>query len=325
MRPIRKLFKFIAIVLLVLLLPAIWLKAQAIEDFAKLIHYTAPTQVANIAAQDSMTSYAKHIFYINHPTIETDVASFRSACTESEQTIVLGCYHSGQSGIGIYAVSDNRLEGILQVTAAHEMLHGAYERLSAKDKSYINFQLEQFFATITDQRLIDTINSYKKTEPNDIDNEMHSIFGTEVSVLPSALENYYKKYFDNRSVVVGYAQKYQAEFTGRQNQINAYDARLNDLKNKINTRESSLGEQSKQISNDRNRLDQLRSTKQLEAYNSLVVAFNAEVDSYNNGVALLKQDIASYNSIVVQRNSVADQINSLDAAIDTRLTTQTGQ
>ncbi len=83
------------------------------------------------------------------------------------------------------------------------MLHAAYNRLNSADKSRIDNSLQKYYQhTLTDQRIKNIIAAYKKTEPNDLVNEMHSIFGTEVAELPPELETYYKQYFSNRSVVV---------------------------------------------------------------------------------------------------------------------------
>jgi hypothetical protein len=273
-----------------------------------------------------MTTYGKHLFYINHPQLVTGVNSFRQNCPESEQTIVLGCYRPNEMGIYIYNVQDAQLQGIQQVTAAHEMLHGAYGRLSTKDREYVDGLLNDFYNNDEhDQRIIDEINLYKKTEPANVTDEMHSVFGTEISSLPAPLETYYQKYFSNRGAVTAFADGYQGEFTGRINQINADDAQLASLKSQISTQEQSLTNQLNQINSDKARLDSLRSSGQTDAYNSSVPGFNREVDSYNSSVSKLHSDIASYNSLVASRNAIVGELRSLDSAIDTRLTTQSAQ
>ena len=72
---------------------------------------------------------------------------------------MLGCYHSNQDGIFLYNVQDARLAGVQQVTAAHEMLHAAYDRLSTKDKNYVDGLLMDYLQERPqDQRIIDTMN-----------------------------------------------------------------------------------------------------------------------------------------------------------------------
>jgi hypothetical protein len=316
---------FVAIVILALPFIA-WYKADAILDWYKLSNYTPPADISTLADQDTMTASARHIFYVNHPDIEPDAKTFISKCPQAEKTIVLGCYISGESGIYIYGVKESRLSGVQQVTAAHEMLHGAYDRLSSKERNNIDSELQNYYDNnLHDQRIIDTINSYRSTEPNDLVNEMHSIFGTEIADLPQPLEQYYSQYFTNRSAVVAFANNYEDEFTTRENQVKADDEQLATMKQQITALEDDLKQQRSQIDSDRDRLDSLKSSGQIQQYNAGVASFNVEVDSYHDGVGILHSRIDAYNSLVAQRNSIAQELASLAKALDTRLTPQTAQ
>lgn len=313
--------------LALLALPFIaWWQVQAIEDWWKLRNYSPPSAISNLASEDTMTVQAKHDFYVNHPQLIQSVKNFRQDCPESEQAIVLGCYVPHQNGIYIYQVSDPRLNGVQEVTAAHEMLHSAYERLSDHDRNYVDGLLENYYKNdLTDSRIKSEIASYKKTEPNDIVNEMHSVFGTEAANLPNSLENYYKRYFTNRSSVVSFAQNYQKVFTTRLAEIDADKAKMDDLKAKITSEEQSLQKQLDKINADRARLDSERASGQTDQYNSDVPAFNNEVDAYNRGITQLQNDIADYNQLVNDYNSIAGELRSLQNSIDTRLTPQPAQ
>jgi hypothetical protein len=304
----------------------VFFKAQALVDWWALHDYSAPANVAALATDDKMTDYSRKIFYVNHPEITNNISIFRSKCPQSEQTIVLGCYRSSQQGIGIYDIQDARLNGVEQVTAAHEMLHAAYDRLSTTDRKNIDAMLQDYYDNqMHDQRIIDTINAYKTLEPNDVVNEMHSIFGTEVASLPPPLETYYKKYFVDRNAVVTYAGSYENEFSSRTDKINAYDAQLTSLKNMISSQQQQLKDQLSQIEADRARLDTQRSEGNVSEYNASVPPYNREVDSYNALIQQLKNNIIRYNDLVEQRNTIAKELRSLDSAIDSRSIPQTVQ
>jgi hypothetical protein len=304
----------------------VYFKAQALVDWWQLRDYSPPPAISQLAAADTMTDYSRHIFYVNHPDLEANVQQFQADCTVTEQAIVLGCYHSNQDGIFIYDVSDSRLAGVKEVTAAHEMLHAAYDRLSDHDKNYVNGLLEDYYNhDLKDQRIIDEINSYKQTEPKDVVNEMHSVFGSEAANLPAPLETYYAKYFTNRTAVTGFAQNYQNEFTARQAQIKADDAQLAQMNAQIKSEEAALTAQLGKINADRSKLDNERSSGQTAQYNADVPGFNAEVEAYNSGVGRLQSDIKAYNQLVAARNAIAQQLASLDKAIDTRLAPQAAQ
>lgn len=298
---------------------AVLTHATAIQDWFRLRNYHPPAAVQAFTVQDTMTPYATHLFYINHPEIQSNVATFRSKCTVAEQTIVLGCYLGNEDGIEIYDVSDSRLNGVEQVTAAHEMLHAAYDRLSTKDKNSVDAMLQDYYQhDLTDPRIKDTINSYKQTEPNDVVNEMHSVFGTEVANLPPPLEQYYSRYFTDRAKVAAYAASYEGEFTSRKSQIEAYDQQLSILKSQIQNEESDLQSQLVSLQTDRARIQNSGNQSDVDSY-------NASVSAYNAGVRKLQSDISYYNGIVSQRNSIAAELESLQSSLDTRLSTQPAQ
>ncbi len=326
MRTIRTTLTYLALIALMLFPVFIYFNAQALTDWWQLRGYSPPAAVMKLASDDTMTPGATHDFYVNHPDIESSATQFRTDCKEAEQTIVLGCYHSNQDGIFVYNVSDSRLAGVEQVTAAHEMLHAAYDRLSSKDRNNVNTLLQNYYDNgLHDQRIIDTINSYRQSEPNDVVNEMHSVFGTEVANLPAPLETYYKRYFLNRQTIINFANNYESEFTTRESQIKAYSAQLSSQKNQINSEEAQLQQQLDQINTDRAALDSLRSSGQARRYNNSVDSFNAEINTYNSQLAKLRVDISNYNVLVEKYNAIASELASLEQAIDSRLTNQAAQ
>ncbi|MEK7594671.1 MAG: hypothetical protein AAB436_03475 [Patescibacteria group bacterium] len=303
------------LILWLALLGLIAANRQDIIDWYKLRQYQAPAPVSQLATESTMTDFARKVFYVNAPAIQ-DKASFAKEClsqgNKQEQTIVLGCYHSNQNGIFLMKVSDPRLNGVQQVTAAHEMLHGAYDRLNSSDRSKVDAMLMDYYKNdLHDQRIIDTIAAYKKSEPNDIVNEMHSIFGSEVSNLPSGLEQYYKRYFSDRAQVVAFADQYQAEFTSRQTVVAQADAKLDILKQQISDSEASLKSQQATIEAKKNALNSLKASGDFAAYNAGVVSYNVLVNVYNGEVGNLRSLISQYNSLVASRNATALEANQL--------------
>jgi hypothetical protein len=300
----------------------VYLQQQNIRDWLKLRGYTPTVAVADLATQDTMTPYARKVFYVNHPALQGKV-EFKQCKIGGEQTIVLGCYHGPQNGIYVLTVTDPRLEGVEQVTAAHELLHAAYDRLSSSERKDIDRQLRAYFnQELKDERVRRTVEAYRTLEPNDLTNEMHSIFGTEVANLPPALEKYYTKYFADRSKVVSFAAQYQAEFTSRQDAIKAADARLSALKAQIDELKADLANRAKDLDASSERLQDLRDSN-VQAYNAGVPGFNAKVNAYNDEAATAKSLIEQYNALVNSRNSIvleakqlANEINSNVAPID---------
>jgi len=297
----------VVLLVLLLLLGGTWLKRNALYDWFKLRNYQAPSQIMQLATQTTMTSYTQHMFYINHPAVQ-DKTNFNQSCPDNggEQTIVLGCYHNRESGIFLYNVSDPQLNGVMQVTAAHETLHAIYERLSSKQRNYVDGLLEDYYQhDLHDQRLLDTIAAYKKTEPNDVVNEMHSVFGTEVANLPPALETYYAQYFTNRAKVVGYSAQYEAAFSSRKAQTDSILQQIQSLEQQLSNLKTQIDSQEVDLKTKRQTLDSQR------AITSDAAAFNQQVNAYNSELAQYQSQVANYNQLVGQHNQLLTQYQTI--------------
>jgi len=312
--------------MLIVLTGVVWGRWQLLTDWWKLRGYTPPTVIAQLANDDTMNAYTRHLFYLNKPQLPTTVSSFRKVCPENRDTIVLGCYHSDQDGIYIYAVQDPSLAGIQQVTAAHEVLHAVYARLSSPARQQLNTELQDYYEHgLTDANVKAEVALYQKTEPDSVYDEMSCTFGSEIADLPAALNAYYAQFFTDRQKIVGYEQQYQGQFASRQQQIAADDIQLANMKGQITDQEANLTAQNASLDDRKAQLQQLLSSGQVVAYNAAVAAYNKQVDNYNAALGTLKQQIASYNQLVDARNAVAGQLTTLDGAIDTRLPTATSQ
>lgn len=306
-------------VLLVLLIVLVFVLARphAIGDWFRLYGYTPTEAVRQLVVFNAMTDEAEHLFYINRPEL-LDKTEFRQKCPQyDEQTIVIGCFLSGQRGIYVLSVDDERLHGVEEVTAAHEMLHAAYERLSGRERSRVDAMLRQYADNgLQNKRIIEALKSYQKSEPGQELNEMHSMFGTEIASLPAELEEYYAQYFASRQTVVKAAEQYQAAFTSRQASIDEYDEQLEDLSIQIKANTQSLERQGQTIDRERDQLDGYRQNGNIDAYNAGVEPFNARVNAYNGLLATTRELIERYNRLVAERNAIAAQTVELQQAID---------
>ncbi len=299
---------FVAVLPLLLLV-----KKQQIIDWTQLRNYKPDSIISKLAVDTTMSNLGRHLFYVNHPTLH-EKSTFAGHCKISELTNILGCYVSGD-GIYLYDVKDPRLSGIKEATSAHEMLHVAYERLSATEKVKVNKMLLDVYSKVTDTRIKNTIASYKKAGA-DTTNELHSILGTEILALTPDLENYYKKYFTNRTAVVKYFNQYQNAFEERKNKVEQYDISLASIKSRIENLEYDLKNEASSLENERSRMNNLIANNQVSEYNQAVPIFNRRIEAYNNKTKVVKQLVDDYNGIVIERNNIATEENELIKAID---------
>lgn len=312
---VKKIAKAVAVIL-ILTVPIVgWTQRWNLYDSWRLRNYTPPKEIAQLAADTTMNDGSKRLFYVFHPELN-DKSSFNKNCTSSEQTIVLGCYVEGR-GIYLFNVTDQRLTGVQQVTAAHELLHAAYGRLSGNEKKRVDTLLNKTFDQLKDERIRRTVEDYR-AKGADINNELHSILGTEVRDLPDELEAYYTRYFTDRKKIVSYSEQYEKAFSERKDKVAAYDKTLESLRQQIDAGEASLSNQEGALTAERQRLDALLAAKDYQSYNAGVPSFNRMVNTYNAQVGHVRALIDQYNTIVSQRNALVDEEDQLVKAIDSR-------
>lgn len=293
-----------------------FLQRQAIYDWWRLRDYDPPAVIAQLATDTTMNDPTRRLFYVYHPIIEPK-ESFNSHCRDGEFTIVLGCYVQNQ-GIYLFRVDDERLKGVEEVTAAHETLHAAYDRLSRKDREQVDTWTAEAFAALNNQRIKDTIEQYRKSDPSVVPNELHSILGTEVRDLPAELENYYKQYFTDRKRIVDFSEAYEAAFSSRQAQAKAYEAQLKSLQTAVEAANKELEAESKSLAQRYQALEQQRGSAEPAKFNAEVDSYNQAVRAYNQKVARTSSQIDQYNKLYEQYKQVVLEQQSLFSAIDSR-------
>lgn len=304
-----KKWQLVLLAILILLLAACsWTLANArtVRDWYILATYTPPKAISDLAKTDTMTSYAKKLFYVNEPQLENK-QQFAAQCPNgAEQTYVIGCYHSGDNGIYLLNIHNTQLNGIIPVTAAYEMLHAGYARLSSGDKSKLDKQMWSFYKkNITSAEIKQQMAAYAKTEPGEQYDELYSVLATEVMNLPVTLENHYRLYFTNRKYIVQMYINYQSAFTNRQKAIAADDAQLAVLKSQISSNEAELTNIKASIDSEQSILTASKNSGNINAYNNGVPNYNDLVDQYNSIVNQTKSEIDEYNVLVTKRNSLA--------------------
>ena len=297
------------------ILAGVCLNQQLIRD-TYIVRTTDVQPAAQaIAGNLDLTSSAQFTYDASQPEVQSSQL-FNQSCggVTREHSRVLGCYTRRR--LYIYDVNDPRLTGVKEVTAAHELLHAAYERMSLQERRDVDSLLQTTAASIQDQRFKDTMAEYKRTEPDQVNNELHSIIGTEIGVIPSALESHYAKYFKDRAKIVAYSKQYESTFTELADQIKGYDTQLANLAARKDQLEKSLAGLQSALDNNRSKLQALRTSGDTTAYNAGVPGYNQQIATYNQSVNELKQLVSTYNEIVQKRNALATTQNELVKQLD---------
>ena len=287
---------------------------QEISDWLKLRNYQPPARIVKLADDTTMKDPTRRVFYVNHPELDNKV-EFNEHCRQTEQSIILGCYIHNR-GIYLLDVKEPRLEGVVEVTAAHEVLHAHYARLSAGERKKVDAMTSEFFKDFKDKRIRQTVENYRKKDPNIVPEELHSILGTEVRNLSPELEKYYTRYFKDRAKIVSYSEDYEQAFVDIESQAAAIESQLQSLKTQIDSNRGRIDAMNAELNAEKARLDALLAAGRTEEYNRSVDGFNSRVASYNALVNQTRQLINDYNALVEKHRSLAIQQQELYDAID---------
>jgi hypothetical protein len=313
---IRNILGWLSVIVLFAALILGILNYQHIYDWWQLRHYNPDPRIVRLADETTMNSDTRKVFYVNHPQLDNN-QEFNKHCQSPEKTIVLGCFIDKQ-GIYLLDVTDSRLQGVDEVTAAHETLHAMYARLSKKERQKVDAMTESYFKTLDNERIRKTIESYRSRDPSVVPNELHSILGTEVRHLSPQLEDYYRQYFSDREKIVSYSEHYEQAFVDLESKAKSYDQELSALKQRINTSEETLLAKNREIDSKQQELNTLLAEGRTDEYNKQVPIYNRLVDEYNVLVNQTKQEISTYNELIIERNNLVIQQQELYQVIDSR-------
>jgi len=309
-------------IMIIFVLVAGWLilNREYVVDQLTVWQYQPSTEVQSITSHAALTDQGRFYFYASQPEVD-EAASFNDQCKkQEEQSAILGCYATRR--IYIYDVTNEQLDGIKEVTAAHEMLHAAWDRLSDKEKQRLTPLLEAAYSKVASDDLKERMAYYARTQPGERANELHSIIGTEFGGLSKELEQYYSQYFSNRAQIVAYHQKYQKVFNDLDARIKALQAELDQLDATVKQRLAAYDAQRARVEEMNSSLNAQASSldrtsaSAVNAYNVQVREFNAAVSALKADYAAVSQLVADYNQKVIEYNSVAFSRSSLQKSID---------
>jgi len=294
---------------------------QYVVDTVHFWSYQPTTQIADIKEKSGFTNAGTFAFYAARPAI-SDSQTFNSECGSREQgTAILGCYANDR--IYLYDITNQQLNGIKEVTAAHEMLHAIYQRLSDSERSQVDKLLEAEYSKLSAQAsFAERMALYSRTEPGERDNELHSIIGTEVTDISPELEAHYKKYFSDRGKVLAMYNSYSGVFNQLSAERDKLSVQLDSLGKSITVSKDAYSKDSEQLQADIEAFNQragnndfthsqFLAERQALVHRTTVLeddrqALNALVDQYN-------QLVREYNQAVVKSQDLYKSIDSTTA------------
>lgn len=216
-------------------------------------------EIVQLADKIGLTAKGRELFYVSEPEILNAEQFNEKVPNQPDSRAILGRYRNGK--IFLYHIQNPELEGIVEVTSAHEILHAAWVQLSARERKKVSKLLEENYQLLKTEKSEALMADYEKSEPGQRENELHSILGTTCHNLSPNLEKYYAKYFKNREKIVAMFDNYQGKF-------DELEEKSKTLLSEITALKAVIEAEKAQYDTD------------LEAMNLEITTFNSRADNY---------------------------------------------
>jgi len=293
---------------------------QRIADQIAVWNFEPTADISGYAQRSTMTEQGTFLFYASQPRVNSE-DEFDAICSSDEEGVgTLGCYLPASGAIHLYDITDERLDGMEEVIASHEMLHAAWARMGDAEKRIISPLLEkQAAAMSSDPAFVERMDFYARSEPGERLNELHSILGTEVAQLDPRLEQHYADLFDDRQQLVALFTASNQVFVDLENQATALVAELEALGAGIEADYASYTAGFDQLDADvdsfnaRADAGDFSSQRQFDRERDALMQRQADLDALYESISARDAD---YEAKVVQLDGLNADVDDLNSSIN---------
>lgn len=293
-------FKILLIVLVALFI----FNADNISNFHTVASFDGDSRIVELASEAGLNNRGKALFLSQSPEL-VSADKLHSACPRDY--IVFGCYLPGENKIYILEIPTDPYSQSVPSTIAHEMLHVAWEELSADKRDEIKLAIKDHMSGRSDTAT-KSIKTTLKGYDDDTDlqaDEAHAFIGSEVyeSQTSDVLNSHYNKYFVSRdksaqansSYVVG-VENISEDLVYRRKALETKLQEIHAYKAKWLTPFDSVLQTALYYGDYYSYNDNVnRYNGNLENYNRMIEEyetdrreFNADINSFNNAMAAME-------------------------------------
>lgn len=235
---------WIFLLILIVVGVGVYLNREWLYDYYRGMTYQPSSEMARIRNDLQLTERGEFLFNASQPVL-SEAVEFNQYCRDGVSEIaVLGCYTD--RSIYIYNIVDADLDGIRELTTAHELLHANWARMSEDEQRALTTVLTQTFEANQDL-LTDELENYNVSERQE---ELYVRAGTEVANLPTELERHYAEFFKDQDAVVRYYNAYIGVFKNLQAEMDNLQAEMEGLRRGIDDKTAEYERRIKQLDAD---------------------------------------------------------------------------
>lgn len=293
-----------------------WFNRILISDALASFFSKITPETSKVAEDVGFTNYGRLVFSATNANLENR-DNFNERCKSHDQDIsVLGCYTNGH--IYIYDIKNDDLKGIVESTAAHELLHAIWDRLDASEKNRLSkYLLDVYNDDKYHEMLAEGLENYNEAERID---ELHSRIGTEIAELPEELEKHYARYFTNQDLVVDFYNSYIEPFKELAEEIEKLSAELEKLDTEIEARTKTYYENAHNLAAQIEEFNNCAGTAGCFISQSIFQARRNVLQSAQNALNeefnVANELVEKYNSLVTEYNENVIRGDALEKAIN---------
>ncbi len=298
---------------------------QEISDTFRALTFDPSPRAVEVLDAIELTPGGERLFLASRPTVDGS-QHFNAQCAEvdhSEQGHVLGCYVNQR--IRLFDVQDERVTGIVEVTAAHELLHAAYARLGERDRQALARELRDVFDELSanDPALAERMAVYEHLSPAAFANELHSVLGTEVRELPESLEAHYAQWFSDRAGLIDRFEAFHSVFAEFSAQAEAIELEMSTLRRDVEARSAEYEAEVKRFNGDaavfQARNERFEFSDDVDGFERIRSELSERRDWLQAMQEGLQADIEHYNALREQLRELGRLSTDLDQQLDSTL------
>ena len=315
MRRYGRVFWIAGAVLVVILVGLAVLNMSYIYDYFRGLTYAPSSEMLRIRGDLKLNNRGQFVFNAAQPKL-SESEEFNAVCRQKQEVemAVLGCYTGGN--IYVYNIMDKELDGIRELTTAHELLHAVWAEMSDSKKQELNSALEKVLAD--NESLREELAVYGDDEKEE---ELYVRAGTEVADLPDVLEKHYAEIFENQDLIVGFYNSYIGVFRQIEAEMETLKGEMATISAEVEAKKADYEARAEQLTKDVKSFNECAETVGCFAYEGEFLAQKGILVAEQEALGVLYDEInglideynvrvEKYNADVRQGEKLQQMINS---------------
>lgn len=303
----------ISAVMLIIAGVLVWviLNRQWLEDWWRGKDYQPVGEMLQIRDSLGLTERGEFLFRASTPKLaESDEFNATCRTAEDEEIAVLGCYTD--KNIYVYNITSAELDGIKELTTAHELLHAVWDRMSEEERDELATALRRV-SDGADEHFQEELMTYDESQRQE---ELFVRAGTEIMNVPTELEKIYAEVFKDQDAVVAFYNKYIAVFRAMEAEMDALETEMStvgaEIESASNEYEKRMGQLNADIMSFNACAEVAGCFKTNEEFYARRGGLLAEQGELSAMYDRINQLIDEYNGLVAKYNADVTKTNKLN-------------